>query len=199
MTNNLLILIVSGPSGAGKSTLLSFLPREEFYFSVSHTTRPPRDNERHGREYYFVDEETFRKMIEAGEFLEWVKVHSHYYGTSKSEVAKAKSLGKHLVFDVEVVGAGKLKSYFGERAIAIFIAPPSIETLRKRLVSRKTESEEKIKERLERAKLELSFAGFYDYVIINDNIEKAKEDLFSIIKAELCRPNRVFGNLKSLY
>ncbi len=199
MTSNLLTIIVSGPSGAGKSTLLSFLPKEEFYFSVSHTTRPPRNTEKHGEDYYFVDEKTFVEMIEREDFLEWVKVHSYYYGTSKGEIAKAKSLRKHLVFDVEVIGAGKLKSYFGEEAITIFIAPPDFETLKKRLISRGTESEEKIKERLERARFELAFAGFYDYIVINDDLERAKEHLFSIIRAELCKPSKVFSKLKALF
>ncbi len=199
MSKNLLTIIVSGPSGSGKSTLLSFLPKEEFYFSVSHTTRPPRNSERHGEHYYFVDEKTFLEMIERGEFLEWVKVHSYYYGTSKGEIAKAKSLGKHLLFDVEVIGAGKLKSYFGDEVVTIFIAPPDFETLKNRLISRGTEREEKIKERLERARFELSFAGFYDYVIINDDLEKAKDQFFSIIKAELCKPSKVFARLKALF
>jgi guanylate kinase len=199
MSSNLLTIIVSGPSGVGKSTLLSFLPKEEFYFSVSHTTRPPRNNEKDGEDYYFVEEKTFLEMIEGGDFLEWVKVHSYYYGTSKGEITKANTLGKHLVFDVEVIGAGKLKSYFGEGAVTIFIAPPDFETLKKRLISRGTESEEKIKERLERARFELSFAGFYDYVVINDDLERAKERLFSIIKAELCKPSKVFAKLKDLF
>ncbi len=186
-----LILIVSGPSGAGKSTLLKTLPEEEFYFSVSHTTRKPRPGEIDGKDYYFIDHKTFFEMLERGEFLEWIEVHSNYYGTAKSEIEKAFSQGKHLVLDVEVIGVSNLKKYFGPSAITIFVAPPSLEILEARLRNRGTEDEKKIKERLERAKLELTYAPFFDYVIVNEDLEKAKENLFSIVKAELCRPFRV--------
>ncbi|MGC9109616.1 MAG: guanylate kinase [Caldimicrobium sp.] len=188
---NRLILIVSGPSGAGKSTLLKALPEEEFYFSVSHTTRKPRPGEINGKDYYFVDHKTFFEMLERGEFLEWIEVHSNYYGTAKSEIEKAFLQGKHLVLDVEVIGVSNLKKYFGPIAISIFITPPSLEVLESRLRSRATEAEEKIKERLNRAKLELTYASFFDYVIVNDDLEIAKEKLLSIVRAELCRPFRV--------
>jgi len=193
------ILIVSGPSGVGKSTLLSRLPADRFYVAVSHTTRPPREGEVHGRNYYFVDEGTFLDMVAREEFLEWVKVHSHYYGTSKGEVERAERLGKNLVFDVEVIGAGKLKAYFGDRAVSIFIVPPDLETLRERLLFRGTEGEEKRRERLERAKFELSFAGFYDYVIVNDDLDEAVRSLLAIVEAEICRPFRRLKILQKLY
>jgi len=186
-----LILIVSGPSGSGKSTLLKTLPGEDFYFSVSHTTRAPRPGEVHGKDYYFITRETFLEMLKKGEFLEWIEVHGNYYGTAKSEVEKAFSQGKHLVFDVEVIGVSNLKKYFGREAITIFIAPPSLEELERRLRNRGTEEEEKLKKRLERATLELTFAPFFDYVIVNDNLEEAKDKFLSIIKAELLRPFRV--------
>lgn len=186
-----LILIVSGPSGAGKSTLLSTLPEEDFYFSVSHTTREPRPGEIHGKDYYFIDRKTFLEMLERGEFLEWIEVHSNYYGTAKSEIERAFSQGKHLVLDVEVIGVSNLKKYFGPDAVTIFIAPPSLEVLEARLRSRGTENEEKIKERLARAKLELTYAPFFDYVIVNDELDKAKENFLSIVRAELLRPYRV--------
>ncbi len=186
-----LILIVSGPSGAGKSTLLSTLPEEDFYFSVSHTTREPRPGEIHGKDYYFIDRKTFLEMLERGEFLEWIEVHSNYYGTAKSEIKRAFSQGKHLVLDVEVIGVSNLKKYFGPDAVTIFIAPPSLEVLEARLRSRGTENEEKIKERLARAKLELTYAPFFDYVIVNDELDKAKENFLSIVRAELLRPYRV--------
>ncbi|MFN3406297.1 MAG: guanylate kinase [Caldimicrobium sp.] len=188
---NRLILIVSGPSGAGKSTLLKGLPVDEFYFSISHTTRPPRQGETHGKEYYFVNKETFLKMLEAGEFLEWIEVHGNFYGTSIKEVEKAFSQGKHLVLDVEVIGASALKRKFGPSALSIFILPPNLKILEERLRKRGTESEEKIKERLERARLEISFAPLFDYVIINDFLTEAKNNFLSIIKAELCRPWRI--------
>lgn len=186
-----LVLIVSGPSGAGKSTLLRMLPEGDFYFSVSHTTRNPRPGEIDGKDYYFIDRKTFLEMLERGEFLEWIEVHSNFYGTAKSEIEKAFSQGKHLVLDVEVIGVSNLKKYFGPNAVTIFIAPPSLEILEARLRSRGTENEEKIKERLERAKLELTYAPFFDYVIVNDELDKAKEDFLSVVRAELLRPFRV--------
>lgn len=186
-----LILIVSGPSGAGKSTLLKSLPEEEFYFSVSHTTRNPRPGEIDGKDYYFIDKKTFLEMLEREEFLEWIEVHSHYYGTAKSEIDKAFSQGKHLIFDVEVIGASNLKKYFGPSAITLFIAPPSLEVLERRLRERGTEDEEKIRERLKRASLELTYANFFDYLIINEDLKRAKEDFLSIVRAELCRPFRI--------
>lgn len=186
-----LIIIVSGPSGSGKSTLLKELSPDEFYFSISHTTRKPRSDEVHGKDYYFIDKYTFLEMMERGEFLEWIEVHGNYYGTAKSEIEKAFSQGKHLVLDVEVIGVSNLKKYFGPAAITIFIAPPNLKILEERLKKRGTESEEKIKERLKRAHFELSFSPFFDYVIINDSLSKAKEKFLSIIKAELCRPWRI--------
>ncbi len=190
MKNNKLVIVVSGPSGAGKSTILKSLPEEEFYFSVSHTTRSPRPGEVHGKHYYFVSEAEFLKMIENHEFLEWVKVYDTYYGTAKSEVEKAFSQNKHLVLDIEVVGATRLKSFFGKNAVFIFIAPPDLDTLKHRLVSRGTEDEEKIKKRLERAKTELLFASWFDYVIVNKKIDESVKEFFSIIKAESLKPFR---------
>ncbi len=186
-----LIFIVSGPSGAGKSTLLKLLPEEDFYFSISHTTRPPRPGEVDGRDYYFVSPEAFQEMLGRGDFLEWIEVHSNRYGTAKTEIDKAFSQGKHLVFDVEVIGAGNLKRYFGPSAVSIFIAPPSLKVLEERLRKRGTEAEEKIQERLRRASLELALSSFFDYIVINEDLSVAKENFLSILKAELCRPFRV--------
>jgi len=185
-----LIIIITGPSGVGKTTLLKSLPSEDFYFSVSHTTRAPRKGEIDGKDYYFVSKEKFLEMIEKNEFLEWVKVFDTYYGTAKSEIEKAFSQNKHLILDIEVIGATRMKSLFGNSAVFIFILPPSIEELKNRLKERGTENEEKLKERIQRAKEEIRFASWFDYVIVNDNFEKAKDELFSIIKAELCKPFR---------
>lgn len=185
-----MILVISGPSGAGKSSILKILPEEEFYFSVSHTTRSPRPGEVHGKDYYFVSKNEFLKMIEENAFLEWVKAHDTYYGTAKSEIEKAFSQGKHLVLDIEVIGASRLKNFFGKEAVFIFIAPPSLKELENRLYERGTESEEKIKKRLERARKEILFASWFDYVIINQDLEKSKKLLLSIIEAELSRPFR---------
>lgn len=187
-----LIFIISGPSGVGKSSLVKKLPLKDFYFSVSHTTRTPRPGEVNGKDYYFVEEKTFLKMIEKGEFLEWVKVYQTYYGTAKSEIEKAFSQKKHLILDIEVIGATRLRSYFGKEAIFIFVVPPSLEELKRRLKIRGTENEEKIEERLKRAKEELRFASWFDYVIINEDLERAYQSLQAIIEAELNRPFRNF-------
>lgn len=133
-------------------------------------------------------------MLQRGEFLEWVEVHSHYYGTAKSEVDRAFSQGKHLLLDVEVFGAARLKGKFGPQAVSVFIAPPNLESLKERLEHRGTESEDKIKERLQRASLELAFLPFFDYVIVNDDLNKAKAVLLSIVRAELCKPWRLTLN-----
>ncbi|MCD6489168.1 MAG: guanylate kinase [Thermodesulfobacterium sp.] len=188
--NKPLIIIITGPSGTGKTTLLKHLSPEEFYFSVSHTTRSPRKGEINGKDYYFVSKEKFLKMIKNDEFLEWVEVFGTYYGTAKSEIEKAFSQNKHLVLDIEVIGATRIRSYFGNSAVFIFVLPPSIEELKKRLEKRGTEDADKIKERIQRSKEEIKFASWFDYIIINDDLKKAKDELFSIIKAEMCRPFR---------
>jgi len=188
-----LILVITGPSGAGKSSILKSLPEEEFYFSVSHTTRPPRPGEVHGKDYYFISEEDFKRMIENGEFLEWVRVHDTYYGTSKGEIEKAFSQGKHIVFDIEINGATRLRHLFRDQAVFIFIAPPDLSELERRLLKRGTESEEKLKKRLSRAKEELRLAPWFDYVIINEDLEASKALLRSIITAESLKPYRLKG------
>lgn len=190
MRSNSLILIISGPSGAGKTTLLQFLPSENFYFSVSHTTRSPRKEEVNGKDYYFVSKEEFLKMIKNDEFLEWVEIFGTYYGTSLKEIDKAILQNKHLVLDIEVIGATRLRNFFGNSAIFIFILPPNLEVLKERLKKRGTEDEIEIEKRINRALEEIKFAGWFDYIIINDELERAKECLFSIINAELCKPYR---------
>jgi len=190
MRSNSLILIISGPSGAGKTTLLQFLPSENFYFSVSHTTRSPRKEEVNGKDYYFVSKEEFLKMIKNDEFLEWVEIFGTYYGTSLKEIDKAILQNKHLVLDIEVIGATRLRNFFGNSAIFIFILPPNLEVLKERLRKRGTEDEIEIEKRINRALEEIKFAGWFDYIIINDELERAKECLFSIINAELCKPYR---------
>lgn len=185
-----LILIVTGPSGAGKSTILRTLPQDQFYFSVSHTTRLPRPGEVHGKDYYFISKEEFLEMMSKDEFLEWIEVHSNFYGTAKSEISRAFSQNKHLLLDVEVIGASNLKAKFGPSAVTVFIAPPDLKTLEERLRKRGTEEETKIKERLSRAQIEMTYAPLFDYLIINDNLDRAVENFLSIVKAELCRPWR---------
>jgi len=190
LKNKPLIIIITGPSGAGKTTLLKYLPPEKFYFSISHTTRSPRKGEINGKDYYFVSKEKFLEMVKNDEFLEWVEVFGTFYGTAKSEIEKAFSQNKHLILDIEVIGATRMRSYFGNSAVFIFVLPPSIEELKKRLEKRGTEDANKIRERIQRSKEEIKFASWFDYIIINDDLEKAKNELFSIIKAEMCRPFR---------
>lgn len=190
MRSNNLIIVITGPSGAGKTTILKDLPKDRFYFSVSHTTRPPRPGEEHGKHYYFIGKEEFLEMISKGEFLEWVEVFGTYYGTARSEIEKAFSQNKHLVLDIEVIGATRLKSYLGNQAIFIFIVPPDLKTLEERILKRGTETPEEIQKRLKRAEEEIRFAGWFDYVIVNDDLEKSKNIFFSIVEAEINKPFR---------
>lgn len=185
-----LIIVVTGPSGVGKTTILKDLPADSFYFSVSHTTRSPRPGEQHGKDYYFISKEQFLEMISKDEFLEWVEIFGTYYGTAKTEIEKAFSQDKHLVLDIEVIGATRLRSYLGNQAVFIFIAPPDLETLKQRILNRGTETQEEIQNRLERAKEEIKFASWFDYIIVNDDLEKSKQIFFSIVEAEISKPFR---------
>jgi len=186
-----LLLVVSAPSGAGKTTLCRFLiERLGFRFSVSHTTRPPRPGEVEGRDYYFVSREEFEDMISRGEFLEWAEVHGHLYGTSRAEVEGALARGEDLLLDIDVQGAASLRRTLPE-AVFVFIAPPSLAELERRLRARGTESEEALRRRLSRAREEMTFAPWFDYVVVNDRVERAFEDLAAIVRAERCRPHRL--------
>jgi len=188
------LLVVSAPSGAGKTTLCRLLlERFPFRFSVSHTTRPPRPGEVHGRDYYFVSREEFREMIREGAFLEWAEVHGNLYGTSFSEVERALSGEEDLLLDIDVQGASQVRGRLGARAVFVFILPPSLEELERRLRRRGTEDEETLRRRLARAREEIRFAPWFDYVVINDEVERAFEDLAAIIRAERCRPARALS------
>lgn len=177
-----MILIFSAPSGAGKSTLINFLltQRKDLEFSISATTRDPRGEEVHGKEYYFITNHEFEKLITAGQLVEWQQVYSGtYYGTLKSEIERIESAGHHVVFDVDVKGGINLKRIFGDNAHSIFVAPPSVAELRKRLIGRATDSPEKIEERVAKAEKEMEDAQYFDTVIVNDNLEKAKIELMN--------------------
>lgn len=153
------------------------------HFSISATSRQPRGQERHGVEYFFLTPEEFRKRIEADEFLEYEEVYTdRYYGTLKSQVDNQLEAGDNVVFDVDVHGGCRIKEYYGERALSIFIQPPSIEELRNRLVGRATDSAEVIEQRIARAEYELSFAPKFDKTIVNDDLEKAVEETLTAIK-----------------
>lgn len=165
------MIIFSAPSGAGKTTVVRHLldTMEELEFSVSATTRPMRPHEKNGRDYYFLSREDFQNKIEKQEFLEYEEVYSGlFYGTLKAEVERIRSKGKSVIFDVDVQGGLNIKRYFGEEALAIFLSPPSVEVLRERLQGRKTESEEQLQQRLEKAAEEMTFAEKFDVILINN-------------------------------
>lgn len=169
-------VIFSAPSGAGKTTIVHDLLSRELglEFSVSACSREPRPNEVDGKDYYFLGSEVFRKKIEENAFVEWEEVYTNnYYGTLKSEMERIWSEGKTVIFDVDVIGGLNLKKQFQDSALAIFVQPPSYNELEKRLRGRSTESEDKINQRMSKAKKELSFASEFDFVLINDNLSDA--------------------------
>lgn len=187
-----LIVVVSAPSGAGKTTLCKRLLQNSpsFTCSVSFTTRHPRKNEIEGVDYYFVSPTEFQKMIEDRKFVEWAKVHEQLYGTSANLLNKAIEAEKDVVLEVDVKGGTQIKKNYPQ-AVLIFLLPPSWQELEKRLKSRRTEDYERVKERIIQAKKEIEYAPYYDYLIINDDINRALDDLTAIIRAERCRMNRV--------
>lgn len=174
------IIIVSAPSGTGKSTIIRQLmadPELKLEFSISATSRAPRGEEQHGREYYFLSADEFRRRVEAGEFVEWEEVYAGTsYGTLVSEVERVIGKGRNLIMDIDVKGAMNIKKKYGPKALSIFILPPSMEELSKRLRDRNTDSEESIARRLEKAGYEMSFADQFDVRIVNDALDKAVEE-----------------------
>lgn len=170
------LIIFSAPSGAGKTTIVRQLLERglNLEFSVSATSRPPRPNELHGRDYYFLTLDEFKNRVAAGDFLEWEEVYPDIcYGTLKSEVDRICDAGKNVIFDVDVVGGLNIKKQFGEQALAIFVQPPSVAELFTRLKNRSTESEEKIAMRIAKAEHELSYAEKFDVIVVNDYLENA--------------------------
>ena len=179
------ILVLSGPSGAGKSTIIDAASSEigEFYFSVSTTTRAPRDGEVEGVDYHFVSKEEFEKGIKRGDFLEYAQVHDNYYGTSLQPVKRALSEGKLVIFDIDVQGHRLVREAMGDIVVSAFITPPTLKELENRLLSRATDNKEIIERRIENAKEEIEAIGEYDFVIVNDNIEEAKSKFVAIANA----------------
>ena len=179
------LIIVSAPSGSGKSTIISWLmthPELRLAFSISCTSRPPRGSERDGVEYFFLTPDEFRRRIEADEFLEYEEVYEgRFYGTLKSQVEHQLSQGQNVVFDVDVKGGCSLKKYFGDRALSIFIQPPSVEELRRRLENRGTDSPEVIADRVAKAEYELTFAPMFDRVVVNDDLETAQQEAYGLV------------------
>ena len=173
------LIIFSAPSGSGKSTLVQYLLTQVpgFAFSISATSRAPRGAEKDGVDYYFLSLEEFQQRIAEEAFLEWEEVYpGQCYGTLKSEVEKSWSVGDAVAFDIDVVGGKNLKAQFGEQALALFIQAPSIEELERRLVARGTDSPEKIKLRIEKASWEMNQSEYFDHIIINDDLDRAKAE-----------------------
>jgi guanylate kinase len=179
------LIIFSAPSGAGKTTIVRHLIEKNLNleFSVSATSRGPRPRETHGKDYYFLSAEEFKKKIKNDEFLEWEEVYNGvYYGSLKSEVERIRNLGKNVIFDVDVVGGLNIKKFYGDEALAIFVQPPSVEELRNRLKKRSTETEEKIQMRIAKAEHELSFANQFDKLINNNDLMQACREAEKIIR-----------------
>lgn len=178
------LIIVSAPSGSGKSTLVHYLMEQglELAFSVSCTSRAPRGQEQHGVDYFFLTPGEFRQRIANDEFLEYEEVYADkFYGTLKSEVERIGAMGKVAVFDVDVKGGVNIKKYYGDRALSLFIQPPSIEELSRRLHGRGTDAEEVIQQRLDKAAYELTFAPQFDRVIVNDQLEVAQQEILQVV------------------
>jgi guanylate kinase len=178
------LIIISAPSGAGKSTIVKYLLDRgiNLEFSISATTRKPRGEEKYGMEYYFISVEEFIRRIRDNEFVEWEEVYkNNLYGTLKSEIERIWSAGNHVLFDVDVKGGINLKKIFGDKAISIFIMPPSITELEKRLNTRGTDDSSKIKVRLAKAEEEINQAGEFDHIIINDILEEAEDEACNLI------------------
>ena len=186
------ILILSGPSGAGKSTIIQQAePRiGDFYFSISTTTRPPREGERDGVDYYFVSREEFEREIAAGEFLEYAQVHGNYYGTSLRPVREALKEGKLVIFDIDVQGHRLARAKMGDLITSAFITPPSLAELERRLAARSTDDPETIRRRLENARQEIQALEEYDFLIVNDELEQATEAFVAIARAARLKPGK---------
>ncbi|MCR4558640.1 MAG: guanylate kinase [Bacteroidales bacterium] len=180
------VIIISAPSGSGKSTLISFLMKENalrLEFSVSATTRQPRGQEVNGKDYHFLSVNDFEKKISENAFIEYEQVYQgRYYGTLKSEIERIFSNGNNVIFDVDVKGGINLKKIFGDKALSVFIQPPSVEELRKRLQGRGTDSVEEIEKRVAKAEEEMSYAKNFDRIIINDDLEKASKKIIETVK-----------------
>lgn len=182
------MVIFSAPSGAGKTSIVKGVLREtpQLEFSVSACSRPMRPGEQDGLDYYFISAGEFRKRIKEGAFLEWEEVYpGSYYGTLRSEVDRIWSAGKHVVFDVDVAGGLSIKKQFPEQSLAVFVQPPSIEELEKRLIIRNTETPESLKKRLGKAAYELTFASQFDSIIVNDDLASAIKQTIKKVHAFL--------------
>ena len=180
------LLIFSAPSGSGKSTIIQWLmnehPELKLAFSISATSRPPRGTEQNGVEYFFLSPDEFRQKIQNGEFLEYEEVYQdRFYGTLKEQVERQLEAGQNVVFDVDVKGGCNIKEFYGDQAMSLFIQPPSIEELRRRLINRGTDDMEQIEKRVAKAEYELSFAPRFDHIVVNDILEDAEAEALRLI------------------
>lgn len=181
------LIIFSAPSGSGKSTIINYLmsqhPELRLAFSISCTSRAPRGTEKNGVEYFFLTPGEFRQKIQNDEFLEYEEVYpDRFYGTLKQQVETQTARGENVVFDVDVKGGCNIKRFYGDRAMSVFIQPPSIEELRRRLTGRGTDAPEVIEQRLQKAGYELTFAPMFDHVVVNDNLERAEAEVLQLVK-----------------
>ncbi|GFO68172.1 guanylate kinase [Geomonas limicola] len=194
------LFVISAPSGAGKTTLCKEIIDKfpELRHSVSYTTRAPRAGEVHGRDYFFVGKEEFSRMVQAGEFAEWAEVHGNLYGTSLATLKECRSQGIDLILDIDCQGAQQLKGRF-DGGVYIFILPPSIAELRRRLNGRSSDTEEVIERRIQNAAGEIKESRWYDYIIVNDEFPVALEQLKSVLVAEQCRSFRVIQGLSAQF
>ena len=184
------LVIFSAPSGSGKSTIVNWLMQEhpelKLYFSISCTSRAPRGTEQNGVEYFFLTPEEFKSKIANEEFLEYEEVYQdRFYGTLKAQVERQREAGQNVVFDVDVKGGVNIKRYYGDEALSIFIQPPSVDELRRRLTGRGTDTPEAIEERLAKAEYELTFAPQFDHVVVNDDLETAKQETLQLVESFL--------------
>ncbi len=192
------IFVISGPSGAGKSTLIKGVRERivDIGYSVSHTTRKPRVGEKDGREYFFVEKEKFREMIDSNAFVEWAQVYDDYYGTSYGTLTDKLEAGQDIILDIDIQGAKNIKEKITD-SLLIFILPPSREILEQRLRDRATDSTEALKKRIALAAKELENSRWYDYLIINDDLEKATKALESVILADRCANYRILSEVET--
>ena len=184
------LIIISAPSGSGKSTIIKWLMQEHpelnLAFSISCTSRAPRGTEQHGVEYFFLTPEEFRQRIDNGEFLEYEEVYENrFYGTLKEQVEKQRDKGENVVFDVDVKGGCNIKRHYGDSALSIFIQPPSLEELRRRLVARATDTADAIEDRLAKAGYEMTFAPKFDKIVVNDDLDTAQREAYQLISGWL--------------
>lgn len=189
--NPALLLVISGPSGVGKGTICRELRKLDptIYLSVSVTTRPPREGEKEGKDYYFVSEDRFRELMEQGELLEWARVYDYFYGTPRTAVNKARAAGRDVLLEIDVQGGLKVRENCPD-SILLFVLPPSLEDLSIRLKRRGTESSDSIDSRLRWAESELPYYKQYDYVVVNDTVAEAVAKVSAIRIAEKCRPQK---------